>query len=400
MMPACEGGILILNGLEALATTDWWRLHHAYGRASDTPGHLRALLGDDPKGRDEAIDHLFSAIIHQETPWTATGPVALVVAGLLVDERIDRVETMRAEMLQFLVCVAEVAASVRTMTADLERKAAAFDLEPLVDLEDDEGYEEASAFWDAVNRNEEATEAFGARSQLGCLGAAPAIYKVMLDGLGDCRPFVRSIAGVGAVMLAWHGDIAELGSKLLALANRADDMDERSAHVLALGQLGFSPTVFLNDPSPAVRLCAALAPSLGADPRATDELLGALEKHAGKIDGWFTQKPPQFLKKPRFDVVARLIERVSDFDRLVAAAIAVVRVTKKSCIDDDWGQLLASAFPKGTGAIDTDAQRRFLSALVRNAKLWGPTLEDTDRWFRQAGLPYDRDACARLAGLA
>jgi hypothetical protein len=72
--------------------------------------------------------------------------VALVVAGLLVDKRIDQVETVRAEMRQFLVCVAKIAASVRTMTADLERKAAAFDLEPLVDLEGDEGYEEASAF--------------------------------------------------------------------------------------------------------------------------------------------------------------------------------------------------------------------------------------------------------------
>jgi hypothetical protein len=380
-----------------LATTDWRRLHHAYGRAADTPGHLRALLEDDPKARDKAIDHLFSAIIHEETPWTATGPAALVVAGLLADEQIDRVETMRAELLQFLVCVAEVAASVRTMTDDLERKAAAFDLEPLTDLEDDE---EASAFWDTVMQNEEATEAFGARSQLGCIGAAPAIYQVMLDGLGDRGPLVRSVAGLGAVMLAWHGDVAELGSRLLALANRADDMDERSAHVLALGQLGFSPAAFLNDPSPAVRLCAALAPSLSADPGATDELLGATEKHAREIDGWFTQKPPQFPRKPRFYVVARLIERVGDFDRLAAAAIAVVRITKKSCIDDDWGPLLASAFPKGTGAIDTDAQRRFLSALVRNTKLWDPKLEDADKWFRRAGLPYDRDACASLAELA
>jgi hypothetical protein len=165
-------------------------------------------------------------------------------------------------------------------------------------------------------------------------------------------------------------------------------------------QLGLSPADFLNDPSPAVRLCAALAPSLGADPRATDELLGALEKHAGKIDGWFNQKPPQFPEEPRFYVVARLIERVGDFDRLADAAIAVVRMNKKSCVDDDWGPLLASAFPTGTGAIDTDAQRRFLSALVRNAKLWGPKREEADKWFRQAGLPYDRDACARLAELA
>jgi hypothetical protein len=112
------------------------------------------------------------------------------------------------------------------------------------------------------------------------------------------------------------------------------------------------------------------------------------------------KKPPQFPEKPRFNVVARLIERVGDFDRLAAAAIAVLRITKKSYLGDDWGPLLASAFPKGIGAIDTDAQRRFLSAFVTNARLWGPKLEDADKWFSQAGLPYDRNACARLVELA
>jgi hypothetical protein len=34
------------------------------------------------------------------------------------------------------------------------------------------------------------------------------------------------------------------------------------------------------------------------------------------------------------------------------------------------------AFPKGTGVIDTDAPRRFLSALVRKVRLWDPKLDD------------------------
>jgi hypothetical protein len=77
-----------LTGLRALDNADWSRLHHAYGRATDTPGHLRALLEEDPEARKKALSHLWSAIILQGTPWTATGPAALVVAGLLSDERI------------------------------------------------------------------------------------------------------------------------------------------------------------------------------------------------------------------------------------------------------------------------------------------------------------------------
>jgi len=113
----------MLTGLEALAATDWSRLHHAYRRATDTPDHLRALLEDEKRAiRRSTICSLRSSM---ETPWTATGPVARVVAGLLADERTGRVETIRAELLEFLVCVAEVAASVqRTEAAALLRASA------------------------------------------------------------------------------------------------------------------------------------------------------------------------------------------------------------------------------------------------------------------------------------
>jgi hypothetical protein len=45
------GGVPMLTGLAALVNTDWSRLHHAYGRATDTPGHLRALLREDVESR-------------------------------------------------------------------------------------------------------------------------------------------------------------------------------------------------------------------------------------------------------------------------------------------------------------------------------------------------------------
>ena len=114
-----------------------------------------------------------------------------------------------------------------------------------------------------------------------------------------------------------------------------------------------------------------------------------------KIDDWFVEKPPQFAMRPRFPVVARLIQQVKDFNRLVNAAIAVIGITAKFCVDLDWGPLLAAAFSDGSGMVKTEPQRRFLRALVKKSELWDSTCGNAFKWFKQAGLPYDREACAK-----
>src|SRR5688572_33357142 len=126
----------MLTGLPALENTDWSRLHHAYGRATDTPGHLSALLNEDLESRKKALDHLWSAVIHQGTPWTATGPAALVVAGLLSDPRLDRGHPIRARLLAFLVEVAEAPGSAG-VEMDKLQEMAAFDIEPYLNSTDD-----------------------------------------------------------------------------------------------------------------------------------------------------------------------------------------------------------------------------------------------------------------------
>src|SRR5262249_46202787 len=165
-------GVPMLTGMAALEKTDWSRLHHAYGRATDTPDHLRSLLEVDAESRKKALSHLWSAVIHQGTPWTATGPVALVVAGFLFDERIDRgSEPIRAHLLTFLVSVAEVAAQTGGSLQELERLAS-YDIDPLIDSEDEE----------ALYGDENAANAFYARAILGCVRVAPTLMEVMLEG--------------------------------------------------------------------------------------------------------------------------------------------------------------------------------------------------------------------------
>jgi hypothetical protein len=345
------------------------------------------LEGDEVL-RTKAMQHLWSAIIHQGTPWSATGPVALVVAGLLSDERIDRGESLRASLLSFLASVADAPADAGLSIDELNRMAA-FEIEPFLDAEDDEGLYE----------NEDAANSFYARAILGCIEVSPVLMKVMLDGFQNGNGRVRACAAMGAVTLAKTKPLGhyakEVELRLLALAQSALDSDERSAHVLALGELGNSPKAYLNDPVPAVRMCAALAPTLATDPVAISELIRSLE-NAASIDDWFVMRPPQFSMRPRFTVIARLVEREKDFSRLVSAAEAVVAVTWTAGVDLDWGPLLAAAFPDGDGVVKTDAQRRFLSALVNKAELWDRTLGNANKWFKQAGLPYDRRRCAEL----
>ena len=384
---------MLLTGLSALEQTDWTRLHHAYGRATDTPGHLRALLEEDAAGRKAAMEHLWSAIIHQGTPWTATGPVALVVAGLLLDERIDRgPEPIRANLMSFLVEVAETFNRTGMTIEELERMAAAANIGPLIDA----GYDD-EALWE----EEETVNAFYARSVLECVAAAPVITDAMLAGLDHADAPVRVRAAIGAASLAMstmRDRAPEIESRLTAMIRASSDSDERSALVLALGQLRSDAVLeSLSDPSRAVRVCAALAPGLRGHPAATAALLDAFNHHVTEIDGWFTNRPPQFFGYPRFEVVARLVESVKDFDRLVPGALALLPIADKRTVDRDWGPLLAAAFPAGDGIVKTPAQRQFLQALVDQRKLWDPVYGNPLQWFRKAGLTYDRKACARIA---
>ncbi|AGC43780.1 hypothetical protein MYSTI_02464 [Myxococcus stipitatus DSM 14675] len=118
---------------------------------------------------------------------------------------------------------------------------------------------------------------------------------------------------------------------------------------------------------------------------------------AGFNDG-FPEKPPPLPMQPRFTVAQRLLERVPDFDTLAEAAVAVARTTKKAWVDFEWGLLLTRAFPTGDGTVTSEAQRRFLAALVDTAHLWDPRFGNPGTHFWQAGLPYERDACAKLVG--
>ncbi|GAA0972381.1 hypothetical protein GCM10009555_025460 [Acrocarpospora macrocephala] len=400
------------SGWAAVAEVDWSRLFHAYGVASDTPAHLRALTGDDEDAREEALDHLWSAVIHQGTPWSVTPPAALVVAGLLADlgsaepasDSISaaagfQAKPLRGSMLRFLAAVAEAA---EPDTAEEEIRAVAYpeDREDEIDTA-----LEAILAGDEGAWGDESIDAIMARVVLDIRAIAPVLLGSAIACLDDPDLRVRAdaVGAVGALALV-PGAIAstdDLVVRLEQAADQAKDHNERCAIVLTLGEVGATPRAFLTDPHPAVRACAALAPTLADDDAATQEILTAL-RNPTEADSWLDDHPRQLSGFLRFALVAAAVQRAKSFDELLPSALAIASMTSHWTVESDWGPLLAAAFPVPVGEppILTDAQRIYLQALVANDKVWDPVMGNPVPWFQRIGLSYDRDSCRNLLSIA
>ncbi|MFF4413721.1 hypothetical protein ACFYY8_14405 [Streptosporangium sp. NPDC001559] len=186
-----------------LGEPDWSRLFHAYGVAADVPAHLEALAGDDERARIKAVDHLWAAVIHQGTPWSATPPAALVVAGLLSDPRTARRRVaavpLRAVLLDFLGEVGEAAQpevpqeEIRAAADPRGREAEiAATLETLLS----EDAEESEDVWD-----EEAIEVIMAQVVLDLRAAVPYLAEAVTACLADEEPEVRDAASKALAVL-------------------------------------------------------------------------------------------------------------------------------------------------------------------------------------------------------
>src|SRR5262245_2907150 len=58
--------------LDGLSNVAWDKLGHAYGKAVDVPGHLRAFATGDAASRATAIESLAASLCHQGSLYSAT----------------------------------------------------------------------------------------------------------------------------------------------------------------------------------------------------------------------------------------------------------------------------------------------------------------------------------------
>ncbi|GCE14570.1 hypothetical protein [Tengunoibacter tsumagoiensis] len=68
---------------EQLNQIPWKSLRHAYGPAIDTPIHLLALLSEDQREREKALEHLWASICHQGSVYEASAAAAPFLTQIL-----------------------------------------------------------------------------------------------------------------------------------------------------------------------------------------------------------------------------------------------------------------------------------------------------------------------------
>lgn len=385
-------------GWPILDETDWSRCFHAYALATDTPEFLREMVSTDSAVVYQALDHLDFAVLHQGTVYPATAPTVRVLAGLL-NEPHWRAEvdgaTVLTRVLGFIGSAGESGTWVAPQTPC-----------PIDQIDIDRFFELLATGDDSAWSYEGVAAELMRRGVVALDGAADEIVVALLPFVSDIDPATRR-AALGAVA-SW--------AQLQGATNRRDEAiaaarsavtrpgrDERATAVLALGDLSADTTPWLDDFDPAIRACAALA--LPDDPRATDELIGALTDPHG-VDLWFEDPPARFWGRVRFTLIDSLVSRGLPFERILPAAVAVAAVAHAMTANSDWGPLLQAAFPAveftpgvrpAPPAHLSDAQRTFLRALVANDSLWDERNGNANLARMRVGLPKSRSEVAALA---
>jgi hypothetical protein len=360
----------------ALADVDWNGLSHAYDKAADTPGHLATLLDADADVRARAMEHLWSAVLHQGTIYPATAPAARVIAGLLADERADRElggAPIRTALLRFL---GEVAESTSYAPVELDTTCPPGREDELrgVTAGDWEDEEEGVDFSDVL------FEVMWSRAVAACRDSVGDLLTAVTPWLSDpvCGPAAR----YAAVRLHQAGDVptGSITAHLRDVAASTAPAVDRAEAVLALGELQADTSAYLDDAEQVVRVCAAL--HVRQD---TDEILAGLLA-LPESDEWLVDTP-YLSGQPRFHLVAAAVERVDDFAVLLPAALHVLRFAGPFTVEQDWGPLLGKALE---GPVD--ARRAFLDALIDTEGLWDPRNGNASVYLKKLGLPSEREA--------
>ena len=382
---------------------DWARLFHAYGVASDTPGHLRGLTSADDAAFDAGLDHLYGAVLHQGTVYPATAPALRVVAGLLGEPALRRRGGDGGSRLAALLgWIDAVGDSASWHEGSGEPDA----VEPTA--------AEIDAFYRAMAADDESVWAselgnyLWARSMAGLPAACGAALAPVSTLLSDDDEAVRLTALDAYVRLAAlqrdQADRAASAGPLAAALDAASGRDERAVLVLGLGDLGADTTRWLSDEDPAIRACAALP--LAGSAAATAVLVEALHDPLA-ADEWFTRRPSRFDMRVHFGLVANLLARDAGLAQILPACLPVLRVAQGGLWSDmTWGPILLLAFPgvefrpgvRPDPPRDLDeAQRAVLRELVANDALWDAQDGNADLARMRVGQPDDRAAVARLA---
>lgn len=236
--------------LDALDAVAWGELHHAHGAATDVPGYLRALIGDDAAARDRALRQLNGNVWHQGTVYAASAPVV----PFLVEIGATRAVAGRVQILDLVRRIAR-GTSYNRQHAHLTAAD-----------------EVASDAW----KDAEALQLGHVRAARAAVRAAiPALCTIVAS---DDERAVR--AGALTVLAELTEDAEALAAVVRERAAVESDPVVRATMAMALGALGAAPDALLDDVEPVVRHFAAVAWAQVAgtlDDRGTAVLLASID---------------------------------------------------------------------------------------------------------------------------
>jgi hypothetical protein len=240
------------------------------------------------------------------------------------------------------------------------------------------------------------------QATLSCFDLVPEILGRVHPHLtsGSARHRAHAAAALGA--LARHPSVSEqrpaLVEQLVSMAGVIETAHDLATIVIAIGQLGGDTRPWLADAHPGVRGCAALAPALADDERATGVLLGLAQSPRAFAASFDDMAVPMHFQIPPHPplIMQALLERVGDVTALAPALIAALPLGPKTALRTR-GHLLRALFAGWhPNAKLSPLQRRLAKSVADCDRLWA--LDDKARAevLQWAELPQDRQGWSAM----
>ena len=396
---------------ELIDSVPWARLALAYDVAVDAPGRLRALRdatlvspSREPEGFD---DWMFSSVVHQGTPYSATAPI------LWLARRILSPAPRHPALGTCLLAVAECATALHWA---------------------------ASQDWNVPDRPEPERSLPGQPPWACFVSEAVAPKKDDADRVDDAY-FAASVADLGTLAAC----VTDWGETVVACLSEGRFVDEAVDAACAMVRVNPTPRLVAllrqivgewNDPSSRAAASYALTASDLADDAIADLMqsnhqdvrLGAAlgrPDHAVALPTlveaaadrpWLDATFPRGFFGPEPWLTSALIRSVLDRVEFSTAAPLLINglVEQLSSLaygpfgaTYEWGPVLAWMFPsrwQSRAYIDVPApatlgatQRLLLAALARNDDPWENGFGNASLVLGNVGLPHDRKVIRKLA---
>jgi HEAT repeat protein len=384
---------------------DWASLEHAYGPATDVPGHLRDLRAGSAQARRRALSGLYGGICHQGTRYEASAPAVPFLLELLADPATPD----RAAIVGLVAAigvgqheawlpggfpVAELRAAAEG-GAELLRAAP-----PPAEDDEDEDFEGDTRldYWEGLDAAQQGTLA--AYIDVAAYDAVRAGLPVLRGLLSDGDAIVRARA---AFTLGWFGEDGPANVAALTGAAADPSRSVAATALVALGLLGTAVPAALQDSKAEIRWGAAIALArlrgAGAGADVAAELLG----WAGGASTARAGIP--FLDGDLAGYAALSLPSLGDayaaaaLDALLARLGSVTGVATLPVL----GTALRAVFPDGPlprGAALDPAQRRLARVLAGAPAAWRlgeHRFGNVSALVRAYGLPGDPEELGALA---